>query len=103
MTKQQELDALKKFTESIPQDSYLRPWLEEVFLSVHEDIKNDFPLSPTIKDTRERCGQLLLKAEGEAQGIITQAERAAEKLYAEAKRKSESVHGQILAVLSACN
>lgn len=55
MTKQQEIDALRKFTASLPQDSYLRPWLDDVLPQVEQDIRNDFPVSPSLSRTRQDC------------------------------------------------
>ena len=46
MTKQQEIDAFRKFIGSIPQESYLRPWLDEIAAQVEADIRNDFPVAP---------------------------------------------------------
>jgi hypothetical protein len=59
MCKQQEIDALSQFTESLPRDSYLRPWLEDVLPQVRADIRNDFPVAPSLTITRYECQELL--------------------------------------------
>ena len=44
MTKQEELTSLASYRESLPKDSYLRPWLEEVFIEVQNCILSDFSI-----------------------------------------------------------
>ena len=53
MTKQQELDALSAFRNSLSVESYLRPWLDNVFSEVQDAILSDkLPMS-TYKATQE--------------------------------------------------
>ena len=67
MTKQQEIDALHRFTESIPHDSYLRPWLADVLPQVEADIRNDFCVSTlSLTETRKRTDAMLAEAKTQA-------------------------------------
>jgi cell division septum initiation protein DivIVA len=79
MTKTQEIDALVKFTNSIPKDSYLWPWLVSVQASVVADIRNDVVVGPSIEDSRKQCSQMLADAEAQADGIIREAKEKAER------------------------
>ena len=59
MCKEAEIDALTRFTESLPCASYLRPWLEDVLPQVRADIRNDFPVAPSLTITRHECQELV--------------------------------------------
>jgi hypothetical protein len=80
MHKQQEIDALTAFTESLSHDSYLRPWLEDVLPQVRADIRNDFPVSPSLAITRYECRKLTEAANIQAQGILAKAVRETAEL-----------------------
>lgn len=41
MTKEQEITALSNFIESLPEESYLKPWLSDILPSVESDLRND--------------------------------------------------------------
>ena len=56
MTKATEIATLKGFTERLPHDSYLRPWLESILPEVEADIRNDFPVSPSPQAGRKPSG-----------------------------------------------
>ena len=89
LTKKEEISALRAFTESLPADTYLRPWLQETLCAVEQEITSDIFPSPSIKESRQR-------AEAEAQGIIleatTKAERILKEAEAEAFRRKKDAH-----------
>ena len=75
MTKQQEIAALRAFAESLPDNTYLRPWLRDVLPTIERDITSDFfpaPFSPS-EWKRER----MESAEHQAQHIIDKANTSA--------------------------
>jgi len=80
MCKQQEIDALTQFTESLPRDSYLRPWLEDVLPQVRADIRNDFPVAPSLTETRRQAEAILTGANQQATDIVATAQSQAERL-----------------------
>jgi len=80
MHKQQEIDALTAFIEALPHDSYLRPWLEDVLPQVRADIRNDFPVSPSLSIARYEIRKLTEAANIQAQGIIAKAVRETAEL-----------------------
>jgi cell division septum initiation protein DivIVA len=94
MTKAQEIEALKKFKDSIPQQSYLRPWLEEIFSEVAADIKNDYPISPTVTKSHEMAKDIIGRAQTSAGEILNAAEQKAAKIVADAEAEAKSLKEQ---------
>lgn len=95
MSKNQELQRLEQFIASLPKDSYLRPWLEDVRPQVESEIRSDFPVSPSLfatrvdcdalkETTRAHCTALFEAAQREADRIITTARDDARRLKARA-------------------
>ena len=41
MTKDQEITALSNFIQSMPEDSYIRPWLADILPSIESDLRGD--------------------------------------------------------------
>jgi hypothetical protein len=75
MTKQQEIAALRAFAESLPENTYLRPWLLDVLPIVERDINSDlFPSPYTPSDWKREW----MEAAGhQAQHIIDKANTSA--------------------------
>ena len=78
MTKSEEIDALDKFIHKLPVDSYLWPWLIGVQHEVVADIRNDFPIAPSLAETRKQCEALLAEAKAEAERILARARTEAD-------------------------
>ena len=102
MCKQEEIDALTAFTESLPRDSYLRPWLEDVLPQVRADIRNDFPVSPCMTITRHECRKLVEGANIEAKGIIANAVREAAELERKASAERQHWRDHFASELQTC-
>jgi hypothetical protein len=71
MTKQQEIAALRAFAESLPENTYLRPWLLDVLPIVERDITSDHFPSPFNPSDWKR--ERMESAGHQAQHIINQA------------------------------
>jgi len=71
MTKQQEIAALRAFAESLPENTYLRPWLRDVLPIIERDITSDFFPSPFLPTEWKR--ERMEAAEHQAQHIIDKA------------------------------
>lgn len=82
MTKATEIALLKEFTNSLPKDTYLRPWLEDVIPEVEREIISDFMPTPSVSECRRR-------AEDEARGIILNAVARAEAILKEAQAECD--------------
>ena len=77
MNKQQEIQAFHAFVSSLPEASYIRPWLTSIAVEVESVIRRDYPieLSP-------------LRAEIEARGIIDAAKVEASRIVERAKEEA---------------
>ena len=106
MTKQQEIDAFRKFTGSIPQESYLRPWLDEIAAQIEADIRNDFPVGvmglPTIADLRQRCATMVAEATTQARELIERANEHASEIETEAKAEVGRIRERLTAAIRDC-
>jgi cell division septum initiation protein DivIVA len=85
MCKQAEIDTLEAFIERLPRASYLRPWLEDVLPQVRADIRNDFPVAPTIAETRRQADAILTAANQQATDIVAKAETEADRVIKQAR------------------
>ena len=102
MTKSEELQAITHFTTSLPKDSYLRPWLESILPGIEAEIRCDFPVSPSLANTRIECQQLITAAKAQAQTIITQATQAAAALDQKAKANRKYCTDLLIGNLHIC-
>jgi hypothetical protein len=84
MTKAQEIEALKAFAESLPQNTYLRPWLMDILPIVERDITSDYFPSPFTPSEWKR--ERMDAAEHQAQHIMNQANTSSYLTNQEAKR-----------------
>jgi hypothetical protein len=84
MTKAQEIAALRAFAESLPENTYLRPWLMDILPIVERDITSDYFPSPFNPSEWKR--ERMEAAEHQAQHIINQANTSAYLTNQEAKR-----------------
>jgi len=88
MTKNQEIETLNAFIASLPQDSYLRPWLEYALPDIAQDIRNDVFPTATPSEARKQAMQILTLAKQDAAETRANAQRDADKL---AKQASETI------------
>jgi len=108
MTKKQEIDAFKAFIQSMPHDSYLRPWLTDILPGIERDIAGDILpfISPqdlradSIKQREEYKAQLAtLHAERERQQENTRTE--SERIISDAKKRAEEIENTARRTLAA--
>jgi hypothetical protein len=104
MTKQAELDALRTFTESLPTDSYLRPWLTAVLPQVESEIRCDFVVSPSIVVDRRESERMKADTKQDCQLMINQAQESASRIIdnamTHAQRVRDSLSNQLRQLLS---
>lgn len=81
MTKDNELDVLKRAIVELGPDSYLGPWLKAALPAIEADIRSDF--SPNV----------ILPGEANAEGtrIIEAAKRTAAQMVAQAQAETEKI------------
>ena len=105
MTKNQEIETLQAFIETLPEASYLRPWLTDILPDIQREIACDFipAISPTIlrEEAEKRrakfaayvteCKAEILRqneaAQTEAKRIIAEAQKRADQIERNAKTK----------------
>lgn len=88
MTKDQEIETLNAFIQTLPQDSYLRPWLEYALPDITQDIRNDVFPTATPSEARRQSMEILALAKKDAAETLASAQREADRL---AKQASETI------------
>jgi hypothetical protein len=91
MTKAQEIAALAKFIQSLPADTYLRPWLTEVKNEVDRCITSDFFPDVSLEATSIRMKVLLEEAGTSATRIKENARFHCEAIIRHQKIVAESI------------
>jgi hypothetical protein len=106
MTKQQEIDALKAFAESLPENTYLRPWLRDVLPIVERDITSDHFPAPFLPAEWKR--ERMDAAEHQAKRVRDEAfthtyltNQEAKRVRDEAARHREATVRELKAALKA--
>lgn len=97
MTKTQEIVALQEFIRSLPEDTYLRPWLEGVFLEVERAIRCDFLVEVSPTESARRCAAEIAQAQDKAKAIVASAEREKERILIAASHESQKVRDEAVA------
>jgi hypothetical protein len=101
MTKQQEIEAYHNFIRSLPEASYIRPWLTEVAVEVETLIRSD--IVPDLSPRRAQLAALDLrqKSLAEAKEIIGSAENDAARIRSVAQQSIRLTRDQARAALHA--
>jgi len=92
MTKTQEIVALQNFVASLPNETYLRPWLESVFPDIERAIRNDFLIESSPTESARQCALELAQAQHKAQVIIASAEREKERILIAISHERQKAH-----------
>lgn len=95
MSKNQELQRLDQFIASLPKDSYLRPWLEDVRPQVESEIRSDFPVSPSLFATRVDCDALKAGTKSNCEAQLAAARREAEKIEKAACDRAANIRARV--------
>ena len=97
MTKQQELQSLADYRDSLPEGSYLKPWLTHIFAEVQDRILSDYPVTTTSmakmqEDIDERClaaerycDAAIKRGDAHLRDAIIKASEEAARIKAEAR------------------
>lgn len=91
MTKTEEITSIKDFAARLPVDSYLRPWLESVLPEIESDIRNDFPVSPSLKLARIKCDRLVSDARQHCDAVRQRADQEAAQIIHHARNEAEGI------------
>lgn len=108
MTKQQEIDALKNFIQSLPHDSYLRPWLTDILPGIERDIAGDILPFISPQDLREEAIRQREEHKAQLAALHTERERQqentrteSERIISDAKKRAEEIENTARRTLSA--
>jgi hypothetical protein len=86
MTKEQEITALSNFIDSLPIDSYLRPWLSDILPSVESDLRGDIIPFVSPRDLLHEANQHRAERKRELEELHAEKERQYEIANLESKR-----------------
>lgn len=101
MSKSEEIEAYHAFIQSLPEASYIRPWLTEVAVEVESLIRSD--IIPDLSPRKAQLAALELrqKSLAEAKEIIESAESDAAHIRAVAQNATRITRDQARAALHA--
>lgn len=98
MTKAEEITALKAFIESLPRDSYLRPWLEDIAPTIEKDLAGDVIPFISPQDLREEAVKQHAEYKAQLAALHEERERQQERtreqsarLITEARKHAEDI------------
>lgn len=93
MTKEQEIRALEAFTSTLPQNTYLRPWLAAVLPEVRDALQQDILPQETVLGP-SACYAAIAKAQKDAARIISDATRLSRDMMEQARRDAQEFRSQ---------
>lgn len=98
MTKTEEINALKTFIQSLPHDSYLRPWLSDIFPMIERDIAGDIIPFVSPDDIREEARKHREEYKAQLAAMHAERERQQERIQewsdriiSEARTRAEEI------------
>jgi hypothetical protein len=86
MTKDQEITCLSNFIQSMPEDSYLRPWLASILPSIANDLRGDMIPFISPRDVMNEAVKHRTEYKEELARLHAEKERQLEMANCEAKR-----------------
>jgi hypothetical protein len=95
MTKQQELETLRKAIQDLRVDSYLGPWLNSITDELERDLLSDFIPVLTLAEARERQDSILQSAQSIAAATVQKAKREADQIILAATKEAERIRSSI--------
>ena len=91
MTKAEEMQRYDQFVKSLPEDSYLRPWLKGIRDLVETDLRNDIFPEFTPSECWEESRKIIQDGERRAKTLLETAESKAATLMADATAKAATI------------
>ena len=86
MTKEQEITALSNFIESLPDESYLKPWLTDILPSIESDLRGDIIPFISPRDLLHEANKYRAERKAELEELHAEKERQYEIANLESKR-----------------
>ncbi len=95
MTKAEEMQRYDAFVASLPQDSYLRPWLRDIRDQVATDLRNDIIPEMTPREAYAQCIQARKEAAAHIRRDLDRKRQDAARIIAEATAKAASITARV--------
>jgi cell division septum initiation protein DivIVA len=91
MNKSEEIQRYDEFVASLPENSYLRPWLAGIREQVAADIRNDIFPSSTPRESYENAENIRKEARETARTSIDLAKAEAERILDAAHKRAKEM------------
>lgn len=96
MTKNDEIETLRKTAEKLGTNSYCGPWLLDQLPQIEMDIRSDFFPQITWAESRRIQDQHLANAKAQAEFLLKQAKDKADRMIADAEKHSAQVRASLI-------
>ena len=96
MTKQDEIETLRKTAEKLGANSYCGPWLLDQIPQIEQDIRSDFFPQTTWAESRRIQEQHLANAKTQAEFLLKQAKEKADRMIQDAEKHSAQVRASLI-------
>ena len=96
MTKQDELETLRKTAEKLGANSYCGPWLLDQIPQIEQDLRSDFFPQITWAESRRIQDQHIANAKSQAEFMLKQAKDKAERMIQDAEKHSKQVRAALI-------
>ena len=96
MTKNDELETLRKTAEKLGENSYCGPWLLDQIPQIEQDIRSDFFPLTTWTESRRIQEQHLANAKTQAEFMLKQAKEKADRMIWDAEKRSAQIRASLI-------
>jgi hypothetical protein len=99
MTKNDEIKAISTFANSLPADTYLKPWLVSLLPEIERELTSDFIPSFSLAERKKQCDEMTSAATERAAEIISRAEKQAAEIISRAERRAQTASNNSISAL----
>jgi hypothetical protein len=96
MTKNDEIETLRKTAEKLGENSYCGPWLLDQIPQIEQDIRSDFFPQITWSESRRIQDQHLANAKTQAEFLLKQAKEKAERMIQDAEIRAAQIRASLI-------
>lgn len=96
MTKNDELETLRKAAEKLGTNSYCGPWLLDQLPQIEQDIRSDFFPQITWAESRRIQEQHIANAKTQAEFLLKQAKDKADRMIADAEKAAQQTRARLI-------
>lgn len=96
MTKNDEIETLRKTAEKLGANSYCGPWLLDQLPQIEQDIRSDYFPQITWAESRRIQEQHIANAKAQAEFLLKQAKEKADRMIQDAEKHSAQVRASLI-------